>query len=474
MTGTETIATESFGNPGLPNGIELHLGDCREIMPTLPEASCTGIVTDPPYELGFMGKQWDRQGVAFDVDVWREALRVCKPGALLFAFGGSRTWHRLACAIEDAGWIVRDCISSLFDLAPVVNELAESLDLRRRELLAVILEQLTGQRALLWMYGEGMPKGQAIGKAIDKAAGVERKILGKRVYAGGHIQRSRAPSHYGDAPASRDLREVTAPATPAAELWEGWNTALAPAWEPIVWAMKPLEGTFAQNALEHGVAGLNVDGSRIPVKPGDYDHAGSPATDGADNAIYGLAPNASKKSPPHDQGRWPTNVLLDSEAAARLDATTGERITGGADWPRIAIESRGIYGASRRSGRQLPHQFGGPSRFFSSADRFIYNSKATAEDRGHRKEKALPLFDQETEDREIRCKHPTVKPLAVCEWLVKLAKTPEHTRILDPFAGTATTGRACLRLGCEYVGIEIDSETYTWAEDMLRRERKRW
>src|ERR1035441_4573611 len=186
--------------------------DCVEEMAAMGEATVDAIVCDPPYELGFMGKAWDSSAVAYRVETWAEAYRVLKPGGHLLAFGGTRTSHRLVCAIEDAGFEIRD--------------------------------------SLIWLYGAGFPKSLDVSKAIDKAAGAEREVVGQREYAGGHVQRSsedKLAPPIGTFKRTQDRCDETAPATPDAERWEGWGTALKPAHEPIVMARKPLIGTVAAN-----------------------------------------------------------------------------------------------------------------------------------------------------------------------------------------------------------------------------------
>jgi hypothetical protein len=198
-------------------------GDSLQLMPTLAADSIDSVITDPPYGLSFMGKNWDKgiPGEAF----WREALRVAKPGAHLLAFGGTRTYHRLACAIEDAGWEIRDCV--------------------------------------MWVYGSGFPKSHDVSKAIDKAAGAEREVVGERQQRG-------KPKEYANQFQKNTSRHsvelITRPATDAARQWSGWGTALKPAWEPIIVARKPLIGTVAQNVLAHGTGGINVDGSRVGTR----------------------------------------------------------------------------------------------------------------------------------------------------------------------------------------------------------------
>jgi len=198
--------------------MQLINNDCIVAMKAMPDASVDSIVTDPPYELGFMGKSWDSSGIAFNVEVWQEALRVLKPGGHLIAFSGSRTYHRMAVAIEDAGFEIRDQI--------------------------------------MWVYGSGFPKSHNISKGIDKAAGAEREVVGETIKGA----QSESTGRYG---AWGDGITPTAPATAAAKQWQGWGTALKPAHEPMVLARKPLEGTVANNVLTYGVGGLNIDGGRV-------------------------------------------------------------------------------------------------------------------------------------------------------------------------------------------------------------------
>ena len=206
-------------------------GDCREQLANLEDGSVDAIVTDPPYELGFMGKRWDASGIAYDSTVWAECYRVLKPGGHVLAFGGTRTYHRMACAIEDAGFEIRDSIH--------------------------------------WLYGSGFPKSLDVSKAIDKALGAEREVVGTRPLTGtakivGGIRgavNGTGAERYDDAQI-RDTLNLTAPATDAAQVWNGWGTALKPAHEPIVVARKPLIGTVAANVMAHGTGALNIDGTK--------------------------------------------------------------------------------------------------------------------------------------------------------------------------------------------------------------------
>lgn len=269
--------------------------------------------------VGFMGKAWDGSKIAYDVALWREALRVLKPGGHLLAFGGTRTWHRLAVAVEDAGFEIRDSIA--------------------------------------WMYGTGFPKSMDVPKAIDKKLGVEPIDLG-------------ASPNWRDSKRNREkdgrmevrganAGRITAPASPEAQEWSGWGTALKPAFEPIVMARKPPVGTVVANVLEYGTGALNIDKTRTP------------------------------------EGRWPANITLDESQAN----STG------------------------------------------SATKFLYVAKASKSER--------PVVDGVT--------HPTVKPLALMQWLCVLV-TPPGGMILDPFAGSGTTLEAARKEGFHSVGVERESE----------------
>lgn len=239
------------------------LGDCAEKMRDLAPNSVDAIVTDPPYGLSFMGRNWDH-GVPGEA-CWREALRVAKPGAHLLAFGGTRTYHRLACAIEDAGWEIRDCI--------------------------------------MWVYGSGFPKSMDVSKAIDKMKGAQRtEVIGLR-------HRNVKPYDDGNGWNANNTTgdyQYMAPATPEAAEWQGWGTCLKPAVEPIVVARKPLEGTVAANVLKYGAGAINIDGCRIGIRkrhPGNYICN--------DNAVVLSMGKRDRSSFNANQGRYPANLIHD-------------------------------------------------------------------------------------------------------------------------------------------------------------------
>jgi site-specific DNA-methyltransferase (adenine-specific) len=330
---------------------------------------------------------------------------VCKPGAFLLAFGGTRTFHRLACAIEDAGWEIRDCMS--------------------------------------WLYGSGFPKSLDISKAINKAAGAERKVVGQTSHPDGRPRNLVAREigvHEGGQRLNGVGLNITAPATPDAEKWSGWGTALKPAWEPIIVAMKPLEGTFAENAQRHGVAGLNIDGARIEAEPRPL--VVSDRRNG--NGVYRDGLQGSKMIGETSQGRWPANVLLDEESARQLDEQGGERVVGSGPVNRNGARQMDGWGLDGKTTGMAYGDTGGASRFF-------YTAKASRSDRGHGND------------------HPTVKPTDLIKYLCKLTAAPTGGVILDPFAGSGTTLVAAREVGRPCIGIELDEKHCRIVVDRLRQ-----
>lgn len=378
-------------------------GDCRELMRGLPAESIDAIVTDPPYELGFMGKSWDSAGVSFDPATWAEALRVLKPGGHLLAFGGSRTYHRIAVAIEDAGFEIRD--------------------------------------SLMWIYGSGFPKSLNVGKAIEaqQIAGTSSPSGQRRAAMGDDYE----PTPLAGTPgygrtgnfSNKDTgsKELTL-TTDEAKRWEGWGTALKPAHEPIVLARKPLIGTVAENVLAHGTGALNIDASRIATT--DRFGGGAKGSSG-----FAAGYEGDGWVPGSEAGRWPANVLFDEEAAALLDASTP------------AQPSRFFYVAK-------------PSRSERNAGLNGFVEKRPDE----RTEKAMGTFDEKGVAKQSNY-HPTVKPIALMRYLIRLVTPPGGT-VLDPFLGSGTTACAATLEGFDCIGIEMNDDYADIAEARIKHWKK--
>ena len=410
----------------------LHLGDCRAVMATLDDNSIDAIVCDPPYELGFMGKAWDNTGIAYDVTVWQQCLRVLKPGGHLIAFGGSRTYHRLAVAIEDAGFEIRDQIQWIYASGfPKSLDVSKAMDKQNGD------NQLSRRlRFTEWVRSTGLTASQ-----IDKATGtfmgshyttsssqpaimtrahldavrhlidtvpdwVEADVIRQEseAWKSRPVVTKTGEDMFGEyevdvtqkmtdtsigSPgvplqpyAAKHDVTITAPSTDLAKQWQGWGTSLKPAHEPAVLARKPFCGTVADNVMTWGVGGLNIDGSRVGG----------------------------------ESGRWPANVILDEDAAVALDAQSG----------------------------------GGASRFF-------YTAKAS------KSEREAGLDAPIGERANI---HTTVKPLSLMRYLVRLV-TPPGGKVLDPFMGSGSTGCAAVLEGFDFVGIDITPEYVAIAQKRI-------
>lgn len=408
--------------------VTLHAGDCREVMSELPENSADSVVCDPPYHLtsgnavydfkhhdgkrrknggGFMGKQWDGGDVAFRPETWAEVLRVMKPGAHLVAFGGTRTYHRLACAIEDAGFEVRD--------------------------------------AIMWHYGSGFPKSHDVSK------GIEGKINGRGARYSGNDDALSTVGGEGVPGAQLQAMSATTMAnkrqswtgksvvvTHSQALdWEGWGTALKPATEILVLARKPLsEPTVAANVLRWGTGAINVGGCRIGMDGGTRK---PPSIDKSRTDSVGGYLNAQAGSAVPGMGRWPANVIHDgSEEVLAGFPESGAASSGGFSGTHFSAGIEGVPTPDRPRGG---HNDNG-----GSAARFFYTAKVDADDR-------------------IGSKHPTVKPLDLIQYLCRLV-TPPGGQILDCFAGTGTTGEAAWREGFSAILIEREPE---YLSDIERR-----
>lgn len=358
----------------------IKVGNCIDLMSELPDCSIDSIVTDPPYELGFMGKSWDASGIAYNTEVWRQCLRILKPGGHMLAFGGSRTYHRLACAIEDSGFEIRDQI--------------------------------------MWVYGSGFPKSLNVGKQ------------------------------------------------PGCEEWEGWGTALKPAHEPIVVARKPFDGTVAENVTQWGTGAINIDGCRVEFVSDDdkkestgknqhEDFGTEPMTN---NTVYGdySMVKPTNYNPP---GRWPANFIHDgSEEVVSLFPNS----KGGA-YP----SKRGqAVATSFASGQETEGGFRKMGDDGSAA-RFFYCAKASTAERNAGLE-GLPKKKADTRSdvaagiwKDMNAAHqnhhPTVKPVNLMRYLVRLVTPPDGT-VLDPFLGSGTTAVAAIHENAKWIGFEMNPE----------------
>ena len=402
--------------------IELLLGDCRERLKELPDCSVDSIVTDPPYELGFMGKSWDASGVAYDVELWQECLRVLKHGGHLLSFGGSRTYHRMACAIEDAGFQIRDQI--------------------------------------MWVYGSGFPKSLNISKAIDKAAGAERKVVGLGHGGTGLGLMDKSSTIGGDF-------LITTPATAEAKEWDGWGTALKPAHEPIVLARKPLVGTVANNVLKHGVGGINIDGCRV-----ETDDFSDMTTETFSGKKKGLGTwNADDKGI-FDAGR--RGGWIDGVPSGRFPANFIH--DGSKEVLELFPDTKGGTWNTTKGARHFNND-GEPTGYATSksdsstgsAARFFYCAKASKKDRNEGLDEFPDQLgcsleggnDKRNGDRSqlqpTKNHHPTVKPTDLMRYLCRLI-TPSNGTVLDPFTGSGSTGKAAVLEGFNFIGVEQSEE----------------
>lgn len=396
-------------------------GDCLEVLKTLEDNSVDSIVTDPPYGLSFMGKHWDYDVPS--VEIWQECLRVLKPGGYLLAFAGTRTQHRMAIRIEDAGFEIRDMIA--------------------------------------WIYGSGFPKSLNIGKAVDKLQGNEREDLGESEYA----SRASKSQPYGQGEiGAKDERKITK----GTSEWEGWGTALKPALEPITVARKPLaEKTVAENCLKWGVGGINIDECRVGTEEeigrDNRNIKNSPLApkDGwNENSMKGLDTRGQQS------GRFPANLIHDgSDEVVGLfpnsKSTQGKNVKR-KDCPNTAMSGRNYARFNEVEGYSDS----------GSASRFFYCAKASKSERNkgceELEEKTGIRTNAPRENENIKTptrtnNHPTVKPIALMEYLIKLVSR-EGSTVLDPFMGSGSTGIAAKKLNRDFIGIERDADYLKIAE----------
>ena len=412
-------------------------GDCIEEMQKLIDdgKQVDSVVTDPPYHLtsiverfgkegsapaqegtdgafaraskGFMGKEWDGGDIAFRKETWELALKLLKPGGHLLAFSASRNYHRMAVAIEDAGFEIRDQI--------------------------------------MWIYGSGFPKSLNIGKGIDKKQGNEREVVGE-VRAGKNALGQ-------DSGWNKHNNRTEIEVTKGNSEYEGWGTALKPAHEPIVMARKSIEGTIVDNVLKHGTGGINIDGCRIETEEnlngGAYAKNGnrrSLVSDTRSGASEGMF--QSKKTVGEDfvqpTGRFPANVMHDGSEEVLSGFPETSKSTGGGGTKTIS-KNKGVF-TGGWGDKEYDKTIGFGDE--GSAARFFYCPKVSKSERG--------------EDNT----HPTVKPQELMKYLCRLV-TPKNGTVLDPFMGSGSTGMAAKDEGFEFIGIEREKEYFEIAEKRI-------
>lgn len=448
------------------DNVRLMLGDCLERLRELSDNSVDSVVTDPPYGLSFMGKKWDYDVPS--VDVWAECLRVLKPGGHLLAFAGTRTQHRMAVRIEDAGFEIRDMIA--------------------------------------WVYGSGFPKSLDVSKAIDKAAGAEREVVGREANCGAS-RAEHGKAAYGDYAGDWN---ITAPATEAAHQWQGWGTALKPALEPITVARKPLEGTVAGNILKWHTGALNIDGCRVATtdllgggntsatvdRTGKHEGWKRPWMEDPIAASAAAERSAASVARSEALGRWPANLIHDgSDEVVELFPVT----TSGKPIKKIHTDPGRNVASGAPKGGQYFHDGYGDS---GSAARFFYCAKTSKKDRNegcehlpeHQEGLQLPRGKcsdcgtwKNSGEEQCKCggkwemtsnplpkarnNHPTVKPTDLMRYLCRLVTQPNGV-VLDPFMGSGSTGKAAMIEGFQFIGIERDESYFEIARSRIEEASK--
>ena len=416
---------------------KLYQGNMLDMLEVIEPSSIDSVICDPPYELNFMGKGWDNSGIAFQSDTWKKCYEVLKPGGYLLAFGGSRTFHRIACAIEDAGFEIRDTI--------------------------------------MWLYGSGFPKSMNIGLSIDKRNHVESKVIGKSKSGSTskafNLNEQQREAGTGILAGEYDLKE-------AQNEWNGWGTALKPSFEPIIVARKPFKGSLVDNVIEYGVGGINIDECRIEsniesdpnYRPNAYNHKGHGYT-------FGSESKRNTKDLPdsgfhNSLGRFPANTILTYDETDFDEVCGGFPDTKSTGGKGEATANTAMFFGNGNNGKLRANAGGlGDS---GSASRYFYCAKASKKDR----DEGLDLFNQEkvNDGRQTpidnafqrgetlrKNTHPTVKPTTLMQYLVRLV-TPDGGTVLDPFNGSGSTGKAVMYENKEknknykYIGIELTEE----------------
>ena len=460
-------------------------GDCRDMLQTLPDNSIDSIVTDPPYEIGFMGKGWDGSGVANDPKLWAECFRVLKPGGHVLAFGAARTYHRMACAIEDAGFEIRDSIHWVYGSGfPKSHNVSKGIDRRggsivpfaefRDALANAIKRNNIDKKALTAALGNFMlshyltEKTQPalpnlrdyliirdfvdLGNQFDSRfiPEADREVIGKSLHKSGIANGTQGHRTVGGTIAEHV--DITAPATDDARLWEGWGTALKPAHEPIVMARKPFAGTVAQNVLEHGTGAINIDGARIGETVETWPSSRSFASGISAGFTDGLTKGPTQPTGNAPSGRWPANVLLTHNTECGPECMP--------DCPAREIERQ-----AETASRYYAQPEWAPGDYLAS----VYTPKAGKKERNAGLDGMPERLGGSLEGGNDKRKgnkpqlsaranhHPTVKPVALMRYLIRLV-TPPGGLVLDPFLGSGTTAVAAILEGYDWIGCEITAD----------------
>ena len=425
------------------SNIRLLKGDCIKQLKVLKDNSVDSVVTDPPYEIGFMGKGWDDSGIANNPELWKEVLRVLKPGGHLLSFSHSRTYHRQAVAVEDAGFDIRDQI--------------------------------------MWVYGSGFPKSHNIGKSVDKLLGNEREVVATT----NNIKLKSGPMYEGWQSADRIQLDITK----GTSQYEGWGTALKPAHEPIVMARKPLsEKTVAKNVLEYGTGGINIDGCRVGYsetnRPIPQLEQGKTKVNSSKTMYDGQSLNKSNTKAViggNLEGRFPANIIFDEEAGKILDEQSGTKSGNSKGAYTYKDNEYQVEGFINNIKPNSPSNYGDTG----GASRFFYCPKASRKDRNEGVDdldnipkNSAKMWDVDGSGEQYNPNkrdgkgnfHPTVKPTELMAYLIRLV-TPKGGVVLDPFMGSGSTGKAAVREGVDFIGIEREKEYMKIAKTRIEHEK---
>ena len=417
--------------------MRLHNGNCLEVLKMMieDEVFVDSIVTDPPYELGFMGRSWDSTGIAFQKETWELCFKVLKPGGHLLAFSGSRTYHRMAVAIEDAGFEIRDQV--------------------------------------MWLYGSGFPKSMNIGKALDKKLGNERIKTGeKKTHSNKGIKQSEQRTAIG---AGAFGQEVEEDVTVGTSEWEGWGTALKPAHEPLVLARKPLsEKSVVDNVLKHRTGGINIDECRVEGNDAKYPDTNPDFRDqgrqskenmGIDKLSFGQTENVKRKKVVRksrdENGVWTNNNSgMKAEGSEYADADPRGRFPAnvmhdGSDSIKKLFEDKSRYFYCAKTPKAERNQ---------GLDNFpIKQTQGGGGGIGNYKDDVNSASGKfGSEKAPSKNTHPTVKPIKLMKYLCRLI-TPKGGTVLDPFMGSGSTGMAAKEENFEFVGIEKEEQYFNIA-----------